>query len=135
MKPFVAPPRWPDCSILLTPEQAAELFTPEEITSGVSHFTTTDHEWGHGIRVTKSISGIVISAVSPAERFTREPTVYTVYGRRAMTGLKASGYATDGWVSVGGKRRSCFTSDHLFELPGKKLISAGVLYMHTKQKP
>lgn len=134
MKPFTVTPVWPSSCIPITPEQAAELFTPEEIEKGTSHFEINYHPGSYCMQVVKSIGAIVISGKSPAERFTRESTVYTVYGRRKMTSITQPGTWSEGVISLDGKRRTCFTSDHLFELPDGKLINSAVLYLHTKQK-
>lgn len=51
-----------------------------------------------------------------------------VHGLRALTSPRESGYAHEGRVSVGGKRRRAFTSSQLFEVDGK-LVDVGILYV------
>lgn len=57
---------------------------------------------------------------------------YTLHGDRTITNPKSSGYCLGGWVSIDGKKRSCFTSTILFELPDKTLIDVAVIHVRTK---
>jgi len=60
---------------------------------------------------------------------------YTLHGDRTITAPRQSGYCLEGWVSIAGKRRSCFTSSILFELPDKRLIDVAVIHVRTEQPP
>lgn len=59
---------------------------------------------------------------------------YTIYGDRTMTRPRQGGYELEGWVSIEGKKRSCFTSSILFELPDKRLIDVAVIHVRTKKE-
>ena len=50
----------------------------------------------------------------------------TLHGDRTMSNPRESGYQQEGYVSLNGKKLSCFTSDLLIE-HNKKLYKAGVL--------
>jgi hypothetical protein len=50
------------------------------------------------------------------------------YPVRTMVDCREAGYHMEGRVSVGGKKRSCFTSDILFELPDRRLIKVAVIF-------
>jgi hypothetical protein len=55
----------------------------------------------------------------------------TIYGYRTMYNVRQSGYCLEGWVSVQGKKRSCFTSDMLIETETGHLISVATI--HARQ--
>lgn len=50
-----------------------------------------------------------------------------IFGLRTMTNVRQGGYELEGFVSVGGKKYSCFTSSQLFEVNGK-LINAAIIH-------
>ena len=52
----------------------------------------------------------------------------TIYGYRALSKPRSSGYQLEGWVSIKGVKRSAFTSSHLFELENGHLIDVIVLF-------
>lgn len=52
---------------------------------------------------------------------------YTIHGFRTMS-ARESGYELEGFVSIAGKKRSCFTSSILFELPDGKLINVACIH-------
>ena len=56
----------------------------------------------------------------------------TAYGIRTLTNVKQGGYVLEGYVSIGGKKHSAFTSSQLFELPGGKLIDVAVIHARIK---
>ena len=56
----------------------------------------------------------------------------TVYGIRTMTNCRQSGYDLEGYVSINGKKYSCFTSSQLFEFPDGKLINVAVIHARIK---
>lgn len=56
----------------------------------------------------------------------------TAYGLRTMTNCRQSGYNLEGYVSINGKKYSCFTSSQLFELENGKLINVAVIHARIK---
>jgi len=58
---------------------------------------------------------------------------YTLYGDRTISNPRQSGYELEGWVSIRGEKRSCFTSSVLFELPGGKLINIAVIFVRSNK--
>lgn len=59
---------------------------------------------------------------------TPEQSGITVHGVRSMGGLRESGYAMEGSVSIGGKKYSAFTSSTLFLVEGE-LVSVAVFHV------
>ncbi len=55
----------------------------------------------------------------------------TLYGKRTMSRPKESGYQLEGIVSLGGRKRTCFTSSQLFKLPGGKLLESATIHART----
>lgn len=53
----------------------------------------------------------------------------TLYGWRTLTDLQQSGYALDGRCSIGGRKRSAFTSSQLWQLPDGQLIETAVIHV------
>lgn len=64
-------------------------------------------------------------------RYTAQADSKTAHGVRVMTGVKQSGYALEGWVSIAGKNYSAFTSSQLFKVSrpdgSLKLVSIAVI--------
>jgi hypothetical protein len=59
---------------------------------------------------------------------------YTLHGNRTITNPKQSGYGLEGYVSIDGIKRSCFTSSILFEIEEtKQLIDVAVIHVRTKK--
>ena len=58
---------------------------------------------------------------------------YTLHGDRTMSRPRQSGYGLDGYVSIDGVKRSCFTSSILFELPDGQLIDVAVMHARTQK--
>ena len=61
-------------------------------------------------------------------------TRYTFHGKRTAYAPKESGYVLECWVSIGGRKRSGFTSSVMFEvsdpLPGEpKLVQIAVIHV------
>lgn len=54
-----------------------------------------------------------------------------VYGNRTMTNVKQGGYELNGYVSIKGKKYSCFTSCQTFEVEGK-LIEVSVIHARVR---
>ena len=59
---------------------------------------------------------------------------YTLYGDRTITRSRQSGYELEGYVSIDGKKRSCFTSSILFKLPDGELIDVAVIHVRSEKK-
>jgi hypothetical protein len=53
------------------------------------------------------------------------------YGIRTMSNIRQSGYELEGYVSINGKKYSCFTSSQLFEVNGK-LIDVAIIHARVK---
>ena len=56
---------------------------------------------------------------------------YTLHGDRTISQPKQSGYDLEGYVSIDGKKLSCFTSSIMFELPDGKLVNVAVIHART----
>jgi hypothetical protein len=56
----------------------------------------------------------------------------TFYGMRTMNKIRQSGYEIEGYVSVNGKKCSCFSSSQLFELENGKLIDVAVIHARMR---
>jgi len=102
---------------------------PLEISNGEARFEIEKRPGGWG-GISK-IVGLAISKEFPEGVGTpRTPgqSGITVYGVRAMSNPRESGYQQEGYVSIAGKKYSAFTSSHLFSVDGK-LVDVGVLYV------
>lgn len=55
----------------------------------------------------------------------------TFYGNRTMTNVRQGGYELEGYVSVNGKKYTCFTSSQLFDVNGH-LINVSVIHARIK---
>ncbi len=58
---------------------------------------------------------------------------YTLHGDRTMSRPRQAGYELEGYVSIDGVKRSCFTSSILFELPDGQLIDVAVIHARTQK--
>jgi hypothetical protein len=67
-----------------------------------------------------------------ADRFGIVPKEVTFFGKRTMTNLRQSGYELEGWVSIGGKKYTAFTSSVLIEVEGKLINVAVISARYTK---
>lgn len=56
------------------------------------------------------------------------PATVAFHGLRTGHDCRPQGTCTDCQVSVGGRKRSAFTTSHLFKLPDGRLIDVAVLY-------
>lgn len=56
----------------------------------------------------------------------------TAYGIRTLTGIRQSGYEMEGWVSIGGKKFSAFTSSQLFELEDGRLVDVATIHVRVR---
>ena len=83
-----------------------------------------------------SYKALAVTATWTPEKFgNRYVDTYTLHGDRTMSDPRQSGYALEGHVSIKGERRSCFTSDILFELPDGALVSVAVIHVRDKKEP
>lgn len=56
---------------------------------------------------------------------------YTLYGNRSLSSPKNMGYDLEGHVSIGGKRRSAFTSSVPLELPDGASVDVEVIFARS----
>ena len=63
--------------------------------------------------------------------FCTECLELTIYGNRTMTNVKQGGYELNGYVSIKGKKYSCFTSCQTFEV-NDHLIEVSVIHARVK---
>ena len=106
------------CAII-TAEQMNELFTPAELEAGEKrHECATRGPW----QIIASVKGLAV-----------DEKTQTIYGMRTLDSARSMGYDMEGRVKVNGKRVRAFTSSLLFELPDKRLISCGILYLCMDQ--
>lgn len=109
----------PDSTIVLTLEQAKILgINPTENNEGIME---TVGMW-HIIKSYKALCG---SAIYTKEGF-KPCTEQTFYGIRTMYNIRQSGHVIEGYVSVNGKKYTCFSSSQLFEIDGK-LIDVAIV--------
>lgn len=112
-------------ALKLTAEQAAQLFTPEQIIAGeVRGTSVTRGPWG----IIISYSALCTSNEWIEQAWGKISGPVTVYGIRTLTPAKESGYALEGKVSVNGRKYRGFTSSQLFELPDGKLINVATIH-------
>lgn len=102
--------------------------TDAEIDAGEKRFEM--ETWGY-YGVVKSLKAVVECAEFGANS---RPTWRQFYTVRTMSNAKPSGYDMEGFVSIGGKKSSCFTSSQLFELPCGKLVDVAVIFSRSKIK-
>lgn len=79
----------------------------------------------------KSFVALCIS--SKFKRFPVERTETTFYGQRKMSNFnQKGGYELDGWVSVGGKKVSCFTSSLSISIDNGESLEIAVIFARIK---
>lgn len=79
-------------------------------------------------QICTSLRGIVERAEFDPNSISSRQKWVEFYSPRTMSAPKESGYQMEGRISLGGKKRSAFTSSILFELPDGKLINCGVIF-------
>jgi hypothetical protein len=52
----------------------------------------------------------------------------TLWGRRTMSDPRESGYVLEGRASLGGAKRTCFTSSQMFRLPDGRLLETATIH-------
>ena len=79
------------------------------------------------------ITGLVVSQKFGEAGVPRTPAQsgITVYGVRSMHNPRESGHALEGWVSIGGKKYSAFTSSQLFVVEGR-LVDVAILHIRYR---
>ena len=119
---------WPSSVIKLTEAQAAELGINISLDEQRGNLKTVG-VWS----IPVSFKTIAVSAKYevPEGHFSKCCTEKTVYGLRTMTNIRQSGYELEGYVSINGKKHSCFTSSDLFEVNGK-LINVSTIHARIK---
>jgi len=76
--------------------------------------------------------GIIRSFKALCVRQNFETGEVTIYGYRSLYNIRQSGYEPEGYVSVGGKKYTAFTSSHLFELENGHLIDVATIFPRVK---
>ena len=61
-----------------------------------------------------------------------KPTEITFFGMRTMTNVRQSGYNIDGYVSIKGKKYTCFDSSVMIEVNGKLINVACISARYTE---
>lgn len=61
-----------------------------------------------------------------------KPTEVTFFGMRTMTNIRQSGYNIEGYVSIKGKKYTCFDSSVLIDVNGKLINVACISARYTK---
>lgn len=118
----------PEPAIKLTPEQATALgidYTQDEIRGELKTFGA----WS----IPVSFKALCMSATYGVKEdsFISSCLDKTIYGNRTMTNVRQGGYELEGYVSVKGKKYSCFTSSQLFDINGH-LVNVAVIHARIK---
>jgi len=112
----------PDVAIKLTKEQCFELgldINQDEIRGEIETFGP----WN----VIKSYGALCISNEYDRTGMFTKIASTSFFGKRIMSNPRQTGYQLEGYVSIGGKKYSAFTSDILIEVDGK-LINVAVIH-------
>lgn len=104
----------------ITHEQAAILFTPDELKVGQKRGEI--QSYGGGWQITKSYTAYAV-----------DTKTQTIYGLRTLQDVQSLGYELEGRVKAGGRRVRGFTSSLLFELPDGTLIDCAIIYLCMDQ--
>ena len=108
---------------------AIRLFGSDAIVAGeLRGEVTTRGPWDE-VRSYRAITTTATWKPGPISNYVDE---YTIHGFRTMS-ARPSGYDLEGFVSIGGKKHSCFTSSILFELPNGKLVNVAVIHAREKK--
>lgn len=67
------------------------------------------------------------------QRHTAETENVTLYGFRTMNKIHQSGYEIEGWISINGKKVSCFSASQLFELETGELIDIAIIHARVRK--
>ena len=111
-------------------EHAIKLFGQDAINAGeLRGEITTRGPWGM-IASYRAIATTATWKPGPTFDYVDE---FTIHGLRTMS-ARESGFDLEGHVSIDGKKRSCFTSSILFELPDGKLINVAVIHVRPAKE-
>ncbi len=117
---------WPSSVIKLTEEQALRLGIKDHQRGNLK----TTGPWN--IPVSFSAIAMTAKLEKPEGHFSEFFTEKTVYGLRTMSNPRSSGYELEGYVSINGEKRSCFTSTQLFDINGT-LLDVSVIHARPKK--
>jgi hypothetical protein len=110
-------------------EDAIRLFGPEAILAGELRGDSTHRDpWSI---ITSYKAHAVTATWKPGPAGYDYCDTYTLHGIRTISAPWQSGYNFEGYVSIAGKRRSCFTSSILFKLPDGRYIDVAVIHART----
>ncbi len=116
---FASPVTLPDGVAPMVPQEVADLLDAFE------RFEIRGFSPWHA---PAAIKGVAMEAAG-RDPLTSETFGRRVLGLRTMGDLRENGYAMDGRVSVGGKRRRAFTSDFLYTRPDGTLGKSAILWV------
>jgi hypothetical protein len=110
----------------ITAEQAAAILTAAEIEAGEKRGELkTAGPW----QIPVSYKALAVSQDFSGEGWERYGRPWKVYGPRVLSNVRQGGHELEGRVSIGGKSYRGFTSSGLVELPGRRLVSVGVIHV------
>lgn len=126
-KPVVC--RYVTGAIPIEPAALESLIGADAIAKGERRF---DLETVGPWRILRSIRGLAMTVESREPHYLdpdkTSPATVAFHGLRTGRDCRTPGTWTDCRVSVGGRKRSAFTTSQLFELPDGRLIDVAVLY-------
>lgn len=116
--PHAAPVTW---------EQLEALgITKEDIEAGEKRGESTHvGPWD----IMKSYKAIVIAQDFDDYYGFTKSTRLRVWTPRTMMNIRPCGYDIEGWVSLGGKKVSCFSSSIMFETPDGRLVDCAAIFV------
>lgn len=121
---------------ITNPEPSIKLTESDAIALGID--ITKDEMRGELKTVGMWQLPVSFKAIAMSARFGKKENSFfdsclesTFYGVRTMTNVRQSGYQIEGYVSIGGKKYTCFSSSQLFEVNGK-LIDVAVIHARVK---
>lgn len=79
--------------------------------------------------IMKSYKAIVEHLEWGDSRGTLERKRLRVWPPRTMANIRPCGYDIEGWVSLGGKKVSCFSSSIMFETPDGRLVDCAAIFV------
>ena len=118
-------------AFLATKEQAATLFTPEEIEKGEARFELkTVGPW----HILASVRGFVATTQdkptgNAAPCLTSVSESITFYGKRTISRPRNNGFGIVGSMRFNGKSRRIIDTNPLVQIEGGKLVSVAVLHV------
>jgi hypothetical protein len=117
----------PPPAILITEAQLLALGIPQSaIDAGEMRGESTHRGPWH---IITSYRALCLSSVFDRAAHGFTPTRATnLYGMRSLNKPRESGYCLEGFVSIGGRRYSAFTSSQLFELPDGRLLEFATIH-------